>query len=349
MGAFSPRQIPLPPSAAVLLFVGLLMAACGCTPRVIVRGNPAPCDEGIRYYRPKPYLKIEPAEVAVDKNQTALVPEMVRISLVYLPDFSEEYAIEVRSGLGTADVGIKLEDGWNLTEISQDLDSQTDENLEAIGSLIGAVGEVVPSSAENLPSKDISFTVPSRNVPIGFYESVIGRDSRGCKRLYGFRYLGFLPYSSCPVDMSGHQHAHCGDAFQPLYGLIYTSGRMVFQPLELIGTTPVDSASKDELQRSSTPTPTADSPSQPPGPADLQRLPIDLRTHLLQIHSDVGEVRAGKSGGVVVVRIEVPSDTPVMPIRQAAEDWLTRSFGPAARFDVQIEATGRGRELTPFD
>ncbi len=59
----------------LVVFLGLLAVLCaGCTPRVIVRKSPTDQDRGVRYYRPKPYLKIEPAEVLVDKNQSNLVP-----------------------------------------------------------------------------------------------------------------------------------------------------------------------------------------------------------------------------------------------------------------------------------
>ncbi|MEM9589491.1 MAG: hypothetical protein AAGA03_19570, partial [Planctomycetota bacterium] len=54
--------------AILLLLLAVLMT--GCTPRVIVRPNPGPTDQGIRYYRPKPYLKVEPAEIAVDRRKS---------------------------------------------------------------------------------------------------------------------------------------------------------------------------------------------------------------------------------------------------------------------------------------
>ena len=134
--------------------------------------------------------------MAIDKNGNPFGTRLVRISLAYLPDFSEEYSIDVRSGLGIANVGIKLEDGWNLTEINQELDSQTDENTKALAEcLLTAVGDVVPTASKGENLATASFTVPARNVPIGFYESIIGLDSRGCKRLYGFRYVGFVPFA----------------------------------------------------------------------------------------------------------------------------------------------------------
>ncbi|TWT73238.1 hypothetical protein CA85_17060 [Allorhodopirellula solitaria] len=222
-----------------LFLLAFAIMTTGCTPKVMVRKNPDDQDCGIRYYRPKPYLKIEPAEIAVSKTESQITPGLVRISLVYLPDFSEEYSISVRSGCGIADVGIKLEDGWNLTEISQELDSQTDENVEAIGSLLSAAGGLLPTSASDRAAESVSFTVPARNVPIGFYESVVGRDACNVKRLYGFRYLGFMPFAGCPIEMAGHSHASCQDPGAcgqhpagSMYGLTFAGGEMVFQPLD---------------------------------------------------------------------------------------------------------------------
>ena len=32
------------------------------------------------------------------------------------------------------------------------------------------------------------------NIPFGFYEAVIARDPKGKKQLYGWRYVGFMPF-----------------------------------------------------------------------------------------------------------------------------------------------------------
>ena len=65
---------------------------CGCLlPRTTVVSNPGPRDKGIRFYRPKPYLLVKPTRYEEEKYVT--------LSLEYLPDFSEEYSIRIRSGL----------------------------------------------------------------------------------------------------------------------------------------------------------------------------------------------------------------------------------------------------------
>ncbi|WP_153555917.1 hypothetical protein [Roseimaritima sediminicola] len=321
------------------MMIALCCLAAGCTPRVVVRANPDQSDTGIRFYRPKPYLKIEPAEVAVDRNQTTLVPGMVRISLVYMPDFSEEYSIDVRTGCGTANVGIKLEDGWNLTEISQDLDSQTDENIEAVGALVKAVGGVVPTAAGD-GAQDVSFTVPARNVPIGFYESVVGRDARGCKRLYGFRYVGFLPYAGCPVDMGGHQQACCGDGLHPLYGLMFENQTMVFQPLDVMATTPIGAATdpqSDMPQQTDAPQPPAIvGPADAPTASESELLAVELRSHLRQRFAEVHEVQVAGRAGVVEVMVRVGTGADIEAIEMAASVWLDQRFGVDAPTQLRL-------------
>jgi hypothetical protein len=342
-----PRCNSISPSVAFMVWslLGLGLLSSGCAPRVIVRANPTASDRGIRYYRPKPYLKVEPAEVALEKNQTTIVPGVVRISLAYLPDFSEEYAIDVRSGLGIANVGIKLEDGWNLTEISQELDSQTDENVRAMASMLTAVGDVVPTSGDASKSPDVSFTVPARNVPIGFYESIIGRDARGCKRLYGFRYVGFVPFAGCPLDMGGQQAACCNSPEGGLYGLTFVNGQMVFLPLDELAHTPArDAREPSAVQRiDKAKTGRTSAEVEPAEPLDLPLVEprltdaeIGLRAHLVGMFDGIGEVRGASQAGATTVVVQVLPGIPTQPIRNAAEDWLRSFYGAGSRIDVEI-------------
>ena len=195
-------------------------------------------DTGIRYYRPKPYLLVEPAESEVTNTGAKTITktpsdEFVKVSLEYLPDFSEEYSIDVRPGLGTANVSVKLEQGWNLTSINQELDSQFDENVKAIAELAGAAAKFVPTSAlDGAPAASKKrWVVAATNVPIGYYESVISNDSCGKKRLFGWRYVGFMPYAACPTEVCGVDQIACQDVNAPLFGLVFRNGVMTFQEL----------------------------------------------------------------------------------------------------------------------
>ena len=203
----------------------LLLLVTGCMPRTVVRQNPGPDDRGVRYYRPKPYLLVQPTPV----NEDAAVrhDKYVQISLDYLPDFSEEYSIDVRTGLGRNKTSLKLTDGWNLTEINQELDSNFDENVKAIGDLLksAAPGGIVPTASE--PARGPSMVVRATNVPIGYYESVIDRGPDCKKRLYGWR----CSVSTRTALVRGrHTGTDCVDCHGAgVYGLVFRDGVMTFE------------------------------------------------------------------------------------------------------------------------
>lgn len=329
---------------ATLCAASILFGTVGCTPRIRVTANPTAETNGIRYYRPKPYLKIVPAEIRVAKDASRIEPGLVTITLEYLPDFTEEYAVDVRPGFGVANVSLTLEDGWNLTEINQELDSQTDENLSAAGDLMKAVSGLVPTAAD---SPEIQFTVPATDVPLGFYESVIGRGPDGRKRLYGFRYLGFLPYQSCPTVMGGIDAACCGDPLSPLYGLTFEGGRMVFKPLPTLAAPPQGTITTAAvLEPMEVAVPTADRVTdRRESAAVASRIEIDLRAELQRSYPAVHQVtiqREHRDGAErMFVRVRTTDEAASDPVaseairRLALEklgEWL-----PNIASDVEIE------------
>ena len=208
----------------ILWIIGLSLIFCftGCLPRTLVKKNPGPDDTGIRYYRPKPYLFVTP-QLKSDGTPT---DGMVALSIEMLPDYSEEYSIHIKTGLGANKTSVKLTDGWNLSEINVDADSNFDENLDAITNL--ATKALALSGAGGKTDRAAN-NVKATNVPIGLYESVIAVGPDCKKHLYGFRYVGFLPYSPCPTTMSGGQSAGC--EFDVIYGLFFESGALVFRPI----------------------------------------------------------------------------------------------------------------------
>lgn len=221
--------------------VVLVVTVFGCAPRVRVKKNPTARDQGIRYYRPKPYLLVSPAgetTTSGDKAVTKPTDRYVSLELKYLPDFGEEYSINVCPGLGSANVSVSLEDGWNLTSINQELDTQFDENLGAVASLVGAVapkGLVGTSGDAGGANAEARMTVAARNIPLGFYEAVVGVDHRcGKKQLFGWRYVGFAPFNACPLYASGADCVSCNDGSLAgvLYGLTFYNGVMTFRPLD---------------------------------------------------------------------------------------------------------------------
>ncbi len=220
-----------------------LLLAPGCLlPRTLVVKDPGPQDRGVRYYRPKPYLLVKPL---VNAKSGEPVPGFVTLETTMLPDFSEEYSIHVRAGLGVNETQIKLDNGWNLTSLNVNVDSQFDNNLSAMADILGAIP--TPTSGSQATG---SMAVPATNVPLGLYESVVSCGPDGRKRLYGFHYVGFMPYAAGPLEAGGLAPPP-GHA-EPVYGLVLDefSKAMVFRPLhEVACIAPAPAATADEALR----------------------------------------------------------------------------------------------------
>jgi hypothetical protein len=93
--------------------------------RIVKITHENPYEEGIRFYAPYPYLWV-----------TKDTSGNLQATIVWLPNKSEEYAIKVKSGIGSIDTKFTLENGWNLTQFGQTMDSKTPELITALtGSL----------------------------------------------------------------------------------------------------------------------------------------------------------------------------------------------------------------------
>ncbi|MEO1526579.1 MAG: hypothetical protein AAFX06_14175 [Planctomycetota bacterium] len=295
----------------------LLVVSCvltGCTPKVLVRKANGVADKGVRYYRPKPYLFISPSGTSVavkekEKETTTSQPsdEYVSIELQYLPDFSEEYSIDVRPGLGTADVSFTLKDGWMLTELNQNLDSQFDENVAAIAELVKGVGSVIPTEGEKnarLDAESVTkkWVVSATNVPLGYYESVISRDCKG-KKLAGWKYVGFAPFNSCPTQFCDSDTFSCSDMLNgPVYGLAFVKGVMTFRQLNALRDER-DSSSKAEVFTGSVLYKNGDSNSEDKGSAEsLSREVEETVQQMLKDwygdNADPGAVKVSVDSGI---------------------------------------------------
>jgi hypothetical protein len=110
-----------------------LLLIFSCARVEVVRLNEANANSnGIRYYRPYPYLF-----VTLDKDNK------IQSTIVWLPNIKEEYAINYKSGIGSVDAKFKLNDGWNLTEYGEIRDSKTSEMITAITGFTGTLTDVV--------------------------------------------------------------------------------------------------------------------------------------------------------------------------------------------------------------
>lgn len=73
------------------------------------------------------------------KSRTVSTAESWTLTIVMLPDYSEEYVVTWNAGVGSAATNVTLQDGWNLTGFGTTVDSQVDEMVTAVGTPIATV------------------------------------------------------------------------------------------------------------------------------------------------------------------------------------------------------------------
>ena len=208
----------------IIAAVALVGVTTGCSTMrpssIQVVKDPDPRSDGIRFYRPKPYLLITPADPT---------GRMVSMKLDYLPDYGEgEYLVKVR---GNAKVALK--DGWNLVGVNTE--GPPPEPAPPAGA---------PPAAPD--SKLPPIVVAATNVPIGYYESVV--EPVGSRKVFrGWRYVGFgvlgggtdpgdprLPicgHTGCPPTNSNGQACRNPAMPQPVFGLVSVNGVMTFREI----------------------------------------------------------------------------------------------------------------------
>ncbi len=58
--------------------------------------------------------------------------------IVFLPDYSQEFVVQWKSGLGSASPSFTLTDGWNLTAFDSTVDSKAAELVTSVGTVAAA-------------------------------------------------------------------------------------------------------------------------------------------------------------------------------------------------------------------
>ncbi|MCL5278556.1 MAG: hypothetical protein M1376_01450 [Planctomycetes bacterium] len=142
----------------------LVLSLAGCAPFTVTRvQTPVDNTEGIRFYRPKPYLLV----TVTDKGPA--------VTVVSLPDPNQEYIIRPRQGLASSQFTAKLSDGWNLIEIGHATDTGFPQTLTAVGALAAATGA-------------FGMKGPAEALTPGLYEIVFEN-----KKVTGLRKIHVLP------------------------------------------------------------------------------------------------------------------------------------------------------------
>jgi hypothetical protein len=107
------------------LFILIVFLLFGCANIKVVKiDDHNQNQKGLRFYRPHPYLVI-----GRDKND-ALTGQ-----ILWLPNLKEEYAIVSTPGIGDTDLKVTLENGWNLTQYGESIETRLPEMIGELGDL----------------------------------------------------------------------------------------------------------------------------------------------------------------------------------------------------------------------
>lgn len=88
------------------------------------------------------------ATVTNDNSAFAITPGRKFFDIVWLPDFEEKYLVQVKPGLGSADVGMRLGQGWSLQGLNANVD-----NSKLIEPLLAAYTDIVAGLSKLTQSK----------------------------------------------------------------------------------------------------------------------------------------------------------------------------------------------------
>jgi len=108
--------------------LGLLpLLFLACTRVTVTHVPPGDSSPGVHFNRPRPYLLV------------SRQGQELKSDLIWLPDPSQEYTMNLQPGLGKANLSLKLKDGWMLSDLGAEVDGRSSEGLTAIGSVIEAL------------------------------------------------------------------------------------------------------------------------------------------------------------------------------------------------------------------
>jgi hypothetical protein len=124
----------------LLSIVALTLILSGCATVKFYSDKELKTESGIEFYSPKPYLVVE-------RNPAKDVS--MKMTIVYLPDFSNPKYAKIKPGIGTSDLKLSLENGI-ITSYGITSDSKIPETLTAISGLVSGTGTSYKSIAEAL-------------------------------------------------------------------------------------------------------------------------------------------------------------------------------------------------------
>jgi hypothetical protein len=117
-----------------MLLVGTAILVSGCA-TVRIKKITSSDQDGLRFYRPDPYILVSADSVGGEKTR-------LKTEVIWLPNYSEAYAIEPIGRIGKADLTVTLANGWNLTGLTLNRDTKAPETIEKLLAGIGGIAGI---------------------------------------------------------------------------------------------------------------------------------------------------------------------------------------------------------------
>lgn len=128
-------------SCSVVLWAAAVCFLTGCAQVRVTHVKADDRSGGVHFYEPRPYVLVTRAGDTLT-NQ-----------ILWLPDPSRRYQVEIIPGWGTVDGSVKLQHGWMLETLGAQTDSKIPETISAVGGLVTAAVKTLDRSA-GLPLKE---------------------------------------------------------------------------------------------------------------------------------------------------------------------------------------------------
>lgn len=162
--------IDLKSSAKTILCSVILTFITGCAHMNVTKTRlPKGVDDeetGFRFYRPAPYLLVSAVPPVENKEKEKEDDKLkaddggepagptYSYSIVWLPDKSQEYRIDFKSGFGTIETNFELENGWNLTSFGQTQDSKVADVITGLATAAATAAAVIKGTSEKSGNTD---------------------------------------------------------------------------------------------------------------------------------------------------------------------------------------------------
>jgi len=160
------------------VITALFLTGCGASVTVKKLNDK---DKGIPYYLPKPYLLItrgfsesKVTETKTENPDGTMTTQTVKeqapattksgqtaysMKIIYLPDLRNTYGITINPGIGKSETKITLENGWKLTSLAENTDTQVAETITATAGLTGTIVQALSKGVSPVTEKVPDYSI----------------------------------------------------------------------------------------------------------------------------------------------------------------------------------------------